>query len=116
VLKVGNASVLRKTWDADVFHNPKDILAAAGGGFLFCGYFNGGEGAELLKLSDSGALESAEKNDQPETFENLNALASVPSAGLLVAGSRSFAEETTWVPFGGSIGEAAISWQDASGT
>lgn len=115
VLEVTNSSPLTATWFADVDHSTADILPAAGGGFLFCGRYDGGAGAELLKLSGAGALESAEIIDNPDNFEDLSALASVPSLGLLVGGSSGPAAETSWESTSGDVGTVLINWQSASG-
>jgi len=115
VLEVTNSDPLAATWYADVDHSPMDILPAVSGGFLFCGRYDGGAGAELVKLSATGALESAEIIDNPDSFEDLRALASIPSLGLLIGGTSGPAGETSWEPTSGDVGTVAISWQSASG-
>jgi PKD repeat protein len=116
VLEVTNSDPLAATWYADVNHTPMDILPAVSGGFLFCGRYDGGAGAELIKLSAAGAVESSEIIDAPDKFDELSALASVPSLGLLIGGTSGPAVEASWQPTSGNAGTSAISWQSASGS
>lgn len=106
---------LRATWLAAGLHKPSDLETSGDGSLLMCGTYENDAGGELVKLSDAGAVESAEIITQADSYQGLTDMQGILGNALLLAGYSGSAQGTSWTPIAGNGGDSTIDWQLIAG-